>query len=182
MLATIIVVCLGLAVSTKVKTADGQIAWNQFQVNLGGQNYQLNYTMSGNATLNSIIADGSRKALSFVIDSRSDGQLMVELPRQIMDSLEAEAVDRSYYVYITSAENGNAEEAKPATELYGSSHDTRILLISFPGTTTQIDIVGTYLLPEFANTLICVIILSSVLSIIVFGTRLGHRTVFGHCN
>ena len=160
-----------------IKTSYADITWSKFPVNIGGQNYQLNYTLSANATLNSVIVDEPGKTLVFMIDAHKDGQLVVELPRKIIDSSE-DKIDRPYYASITRAGSDEGEEAKPATELYGSSNDVRILMLNFSKDTTMIRIIGTYLSPEFGDLITGIMLTAFAISIAATSIRMSQRTLF----
>ena len=175
-LVIMILATIGIG-SGHIKTSYADITWSKFPVNIGGQDYQLNYTLSANATLNSVIVDEPGKTLVFMIDAHKDGQLVVELPRKIIDSSE-DKIDRPYYASITTAGSDEGEEAKPATELYGSSNDVRILMLNFSKDTTMIRIIGTYLSPEFGDLMTGIMLTAFAILIVATSIRMSQRTLF----
>jgi hypothetical protein len=137
-------------------------SWNQSSVNIDGQEYLLNYSISG-ATLRAIVADKETTTLNVIIDAQDDGILTIELPRNILDSLEGR-VDKPFLVYIIEEGIDEGGNSVPTTEMY-DSENSRILQVEFKNSASQIQISGTYIVPEFSPFLISVVLTGSMAGI-----------------
>jgi len=145
------VTLIASALSIAHKTAFGDTSWNQLSTNIRGQEYVLNYELTG-GSISSVSVDEASKVLILVLDAKEDGELTIELPRTIMDSTQ-NSIDKPFFISMTEAGNDDGgRSASPATEIY-SSPDSRTLQITFPRSTSQIQIQGTYLVPEFNSLL-----------------------------
>ncbi len=152
-----VLMALGLLVTLIVsglsidyKTAFGDTSWNQLSTSIRGQEYLLNYQLTS-GSISSVSADEASKVLILVLDAKEEGELTIELPRNIMDSSQNN-IDKPFFISMTEAGNDDGGSASPATEI-SSSPDSRTLKITFPSGTSQIQIQGTYLVPEFNSPL-----------------------------
>jgi len=156
-----ILIASGLGIG--YKTAFGETSRNQLSTNIGGQEYLLNYQLTS-GSISSVSADEASKVLILVLDAKEEGELTIELPRNIMDSSQNN-IDKPFFISITEAGNDDGGSASPATEI-SSSPDLRTLKITFPRGSSQIQIQGTYLVPEF-NSLLGILILPVMLALII---------------
>lgn len=125
----------------------------------GGQSYTINYTLTG-ATISDVQVNTHDTSLVILINSTSDGNLVVDMPRSLIDA-KAGANDDNFIVL--------------ADDTYTSFHETktgtdRTLSIAFTGGTERIEIIGTQVLPEFGSVSIVILALS-VVSIVVVSAR-----------
>lgn len=110
--------------------------------------YPIAYKIDGgNVTGMSI--DKESKSLGIAISATQNGMLTVELPRSVIDAWES-----SYQVYV---------DGKPA-DFEETEADTgfRTLAIPFSSSVEQVQVSGTYVIPEFSMT-------SVVLALAIFG-------------
>ena len=96
-----------------------------------------------------------------MITADSDGELTIRLPRAVMDSLNDDGTDAEYIVFVDEIEEFPEDDM---------GEEIRTLTIPFSAGSEQIDIVGTFLAPEF-GTIAAIILAVAIVGIIVATTR-----------
>lgn len=119
-----------------------------------GTEYELTYSITG-GVLTQASPDQEADSLILNIDSISNGTLLVQLPRSVIDA-KFEGADDDFFVLIDGLET-DFDESKTAAD--------RTLTISFPAGTEEIEIIGTNVVPEF-GTIAILIFLISIVSVI----------------
>lgn len=125
----------------------------------GGQAYNVNYTLTG-ATVNDMLVNTHETSLVISINSTSDGNLIIDLPRTLIDA-KAGANDDQFIVLLDDTYS-DYHESKTGTD--------RTLSIAFTNGTERIEVIGTQVLPEFGS-LSFVILAVSILSIIIISSK-----------
>lgn len=125
----------------------------------GGQPYTINYTITG-ATISDIQVNTQETSLVILINSTSDGNLVIDMPRSLIDA-KAGVNDDNFIVLVD--------------DTYTKSHETktdtdRTLSIAFTGGTERIEIIGTQVLPEFGSVSVAIFAIS-VVSIVAISAR-----------
>ncbi|MFZ1076153.1 MAG: PEFG-CTERM sorting domain-containing protein [Nitrosotalea sp.] len=125
----------------------------------GGQSYNVNYTITG-ATINDMLISTHETSLVISLNSTSDGNLIIDLPRTLIDA-KVGANDDQFIVLVDDTYT-DFHENKTGTD--------RTLSIGFTNGTERIEIIGTQVLPEFGS-LSFVILAVSILSIIAISSK-----------
>lgn len=125
----------------------------------GGQPYNINYTITG-ATINDMLISTHETSLVISLNSTSDGNLIIDLPRTLIDA-KVGANDDQFIVLVDDTYT-DFHETKTGTD--------RTLSIAFTNGTERIEIIGTQVLPEFGS-LSFAILAVSILSIIVISSK-----------
>ena len=125
-----------------------------------GTDYELTYTITG-GVLNQVSPDQEAESLILSIDSISNGTLFVQLPRDVIDAKFGEE-DDDFFILIDGVET-DFEEIKSAND--------RTITISFPEGTEEIEIIGTFVVPEFGTVAILILIISIVSVIALSRTK-----------
>ncbi len=125
----------------------------------GGQGYTVNYTLSG-ATISSMYASKSDTSLVILINSTSDGSLVVDLPRNLIDSKAGQNDDN--FIVLVDDTYTNFHESKTNAD--------RTLTIPFTNGAERMEIIGTQVMPEFGS-ISSVILTISIISIIAISLR-----------
>ena len=120
-----------------------------------GTDHELTYSITG-GVITQVSPDIESKSLIINIDSLSNGTLFIQLPRDVIDA-KFDEDDDDFFVLIDGLETG-FEETK--------SINDRTLTIAFPAGTEEIEIIGTFVVPEF-GTIVLLILLVSISSVIV---------------
>lgn len=125
----------------------------------GGQPYNINYTITG-ATINDMLISTHETSLVISLNSTSDGNLIIDLPRTLIDA-KVGANDDQFIVLVDDTYT-DFHETKTGTD--------RTLSIAFTNGTERIEIIGTQVLPEFGS-LSFAILAVSILSIIAISSK-----------
>jgi predicted secreted protein with PEFG-CTERM motif len=128
-------------------------------VSIEGSSDLIGYTITGGKLL-SIIPDVEAKSLIVSIDATSDGSLTLTIPRSVLDAT-MNGEDVEFFVLI-DGEEVDFEETPSATE--------RILTIVFPVGAEEIEIIGTFVVPEF-GTIAAMILAVAIISIIAVSAK-----------
>ena len=134
-----------------------------FSVNIPNSGvFDLSYSITG-GEVKEIILD--KDSYSILIDTVMEayGSLKLQLPRESFDSKKDNGVDDVFIILIKD-KDGNVFEAQ-YQEIETTSDFRMIEIILEPGDQT-IEIVGTYVIPEF-GTVVLMILLASLASVII---------------
>lgn len=110
--------------------------------------YTIHYSIVGGKILG-ISADQSTYSLQVQLQSKNDGILSLNLPRELIDAKNANGTDDDYLVT-------SSNEILKFAEIKTSG--VRTLTISYPAETNEISIYGTHIVPEFPTTLLVMLI------------------------
>jgi predicted secreted protein with PEFG-CTERM motif len=122
--------------------------------------HSIQYKISG-GSLRSLTGDSDTATITAQITATNQGQLTLQLPRSIMDSSD-NGGDLDYIVFVDELESLEVEDD------FGAS--VRTLTIDFEAESEQIDIIGTFLVPEF-GTITAIILAVSIVGIIIATAR-----------
>jgi predicted secreted protein with PEFG-CTERM motif len=112
-----------------------------------GTDYEVTYTITG-GVLTQVSPDQEAGSLIINVDSLSNGTLFIQLPRDVIDAKFGEE-DDDFFVLIDGLE----------------TPFERTLTIPFPEGTEEIEVIGTFVVPEF-HTIAILILMVSVVSVI----------------
>jgi len=131
---------------------------NIFEVNAGSSGtFDVEYTIRGGVVVDMLV-DSDIFALIVIIQSDDDGVLTVELPRNSIDATKSEGNDDTFIILIDGVE-------VPYQEVLTKS-DSRTITIEFEGGDSDIEIIGTFVVPEF-GTIVFMILAIAVISTII---------------
>ena len=124
----------------------------------------VGYEITGGKLL-SIMTDVDANSLIILIDATDDGSLTITIPRSVLDALLGDGSDDDFFVLVN-------DEEVDFDEIISSTD--RILIIAFPAGTETIEIIGTFVIPEF-GTIAAMILAVAIISIIAISakSRLG---------
>jgi len=120
----------------------------------------IGYEITG-GTILSIIPDVDANSLIIRIDATDDGSLTLTIPRSVLNALLENGDDDDFFVLVDDEEVDFDEKI--------SSTD-RILTISFLAGSEQIEIIGTFVVPEF-GTIAAMILAVAIISIIAISAK-----------
>lgn len=126
----------------------------------------IKYKITG-GTLNNMTGNQAETTLTAMINATGDGQLTLQLPRDIIDSKNG-TDDSDYVVFVDQIEDV-ADDDMGAT--------TRTVTINFSQGAEQIDIVGTFMVPEFGS-IAAIVLAVAIVGIIVATTRYSKFSFF----
>lgn len=142
--------------------------WSVFNLTIDDTDYEIRYRISG-GTVDDMTADVALAVLAVNITSTSNGTLTIELPRDVMQALSVPGVpsggsDVDYAVFIDTMAVDTDPDVKTA--------DTRTLTIDFDQGAEDIEIIGTWIVPEF-GAIAAIVLAVAIVGIIVATTRYG---------
>jgi predicted secreted protein with PEFG-CTERM motif len=128
-------------------------------VSVGEGNDLVGYEITGGKLL-SIIPDMDSNSLIISIDATDDGSLTLTIPRSVMDAT-INGGDDDFFVLI-DGEEVDFDEITTSTD--------RTLTIAFPAGAEEIEIIGTFVVPEF-GTIAAMILAVAIISIIAISAK-----------
>ena len=121
---------------------------NNFEVDAGSSGtFDVEYTVRG-GTVENMIVDSDIFALIVIIDSEDDGNITVDLPRDSIDAKKANGSDDTYIILIDGIEVPYEEISQNSVK--------RTIKIDFEEGDSDIEIIGTFVVPEFGTIAIFV--------------------------
>jgi len=134
-----------------------------FEVDAGGYGtFDVAYTIKGGVVKNMLV-DSEIYAIIVQLDTEGDGFITLDLPRSAIDSKTSTDNDEDFIILIDGVE-------VPYEETVNS--DSRILTINFEELDQDIEIIGTFVVPEFGS-LVMLILFGALVSTIVISTKTG---------
>ena len=137
---------------------------NAVSVVIDGNTYPVKYSITNGKVLG-IKADTQSKSLIVSIQTTGDGVLTVTLPRGLIDA-KVNGQDDPYYVLNDGQEADFQETSTTTTD--------RTLSIPFTDGTEEIEIIGTWIIPEF-GTIAALVLAIAIISIIAVSAKTGLR-------
>lgn len=132
---------------------------NIFEVDAGSYGtFDIDYTIRGGTVTNMLI-DSEIFALIVIIDSESDGSITLDLARISIDAKKSDNTDDTFLIFIDGA------EVRP--EETSTTQTSRILKIDFEEGDSDIEIIGTFVVPEFGSIAILILFLAIISAIFV---------------
>jgi len=129
-----------------------------FEVNAGSHGtFDVNYTIKG-GTIKDIIVDSSIFAIIVQIDSTDEGTISLDLPREFIGAEKQDGKDDTFIILIDGIEVAYQESVVHS--------DSRVITINFEEGDSDIEIIGTYVIPEF-GTIAMMILIASIMTVIL---------------
>ncbi len=128
-----------------------------------GTDFSLSYSITGGSITN-IYPDVPGTALVIEIETTDDGELTITLPRELIDSKVAGTDNDADFIVLLDL----AEEASGVTETKTSTD--RTLTIPFDNGAERINIIGSFIIPEF-GAIAMLILAAAVVAIIAVSAR-----------
>ena len=129
------------------------------RIQVGNTGAMIGYKITGGSVL-SINEDFDAHSLIVRISTTSDGELTITLPRNVIDAKMGNA-DDDFFVLI-DGEEVEFTESKTSSD--------RTLTIPFPDGAEEIEIIGTFVIPEF-GTIAALILAVAIVSIIAISAK-----------
>ncbi|MGI0003709.1 MAG: PEFG-CTERM sorting domain-containing protein [Candidatus Nitrosotenuis sp.] len=133
-------------------------------IEVSGTDFLVNYSIRGGKVI-SITPSIPDKSLIITIETTGDGELTVILPRGLIDAKLGpdgqSGEDDSFFVLVDGAEVDFDET---------TTSDDRTLTIPFEDGATEIEIIGTFVIPEF-GAMAAIILAVAIVSIIAVSAK-----------
>jgi len=133
-------------------------------IKVDGTDFSVTYSITNGKVLG-IKADIPSKSLIVSIQTTGNGQLTIDLPRALIDAKINNQTDDQFFV-LNDGQEAQFTETKTTTD--------RTLTIPFTDGTGQIEIIGTWIVPEF-GTIAALVLAIAIISIIAVSAKTGLR-------
>ena len=133
-----------------------------FEVDAGSYGtFDIDYTVRG-ATIKNMVVDSEIFALIVILKTDDDGAITLKLPRESIDAKKIDTQDDTFIILIDGVEVPYREVTTNA--------DYRTITIEFEEGDSDIEIIGTFVVPEFGN-IVMIILFIGIVSTILLSTR-----------
>jgi predicted secreted protein with PEFG-CTERM motif len=159
-----------IAETTFLYTPDSEVltTTNIFEVDAGSSGtFDLPYTIRG-GTLSDISIDEQIFGLVVEINASADGKIVLDLPRKYIDAEKQNGKDEVFIILIEK-QNGDLIETTYNEET--SHSEIRTLTIDFEEGDSKIQIIGTYVIPEFGTIVMIILTIGIMASILLTRNR-----------
>ena len=131
---------------------------DNFEVNAGDSGtFDVKYVIKG-GIIKDLVIDPDIFGLVITIESQHDGKLVLDLPRKYIDAEKQDGKDDIFIVLIDNVQTTYQEPT-----LYS---DIRTITIEFEEGDSEIQIIGTYVIPEFGTIAMIVLTIGIITSIL----------------
>ena len=154
------------------KTARDDVFISNFEVNIPDSGtFDIPFTMKG-GTVESISINQNNLGLDIRLNTSSDGYIKLQIDRDYLDSLKNDGNDEKFIVLIFNSKN--ADPIQTEFRELEVTDQFRTIEIPFQNGDTDIQIIGTFVIPEF-GTIAALVLLVAIVSIIAITakSRLG---------
>jgi len=130
-----------------------------FEVDAGSYGtFDIDYTVRG-ATIKNMVVDSEIFALIVVLETDDDGAITLELPRESIDATKTDDQDDTFIILIDGIE-------VPYREI-STNADSRTITIEFEEGDSDIEIIGTFVIPEFGSIVMIILVIGIVSTILL---------------
>ena len=135
-----------------------------FEVDAGSHGtFDVEYTAKG-ASIKDIVVDSNNFALVVEIESTDEGVITLNLPREFIGAEKQDGKDETFIILIDGIEVGYQEEV--------ADSESRIMTINFEQGDSRIEIIGTYVIPEFGVITMLILIVGIMITILATKNKL----------
>lgn len=145
------------------KVVEVQEVKKTYEVDAGSHGkFDVEYTIKG-GTVNSMLLSRDIVGMIIEITADTDGYIIIELPRKFIGALEPDGTDIFYII--------DMGEREPSYEETVTNDISRTLRIDFKNDDTTINIIGTYVVPEFGVIASMIFVIGIILGIILLNVK-----------
>jgi predicted secreted protein with PEFG-CTERM motif len=130
-----------------------------YEVDAGSHGtFDVEYTIKG-GTVQNMIVDSETFAVIVQIDAMDEGTITLDLPREFIGAEKQDGKDDTFIILIDGIEVAYQESVVLA--------DSRVITIEFEQGDSDIEIIGTYVVPEFGAIVMMVLVVGIMMTILV---------------
>jgi len=139
-----------------------------FEVDAGNSGtFDLAYTIRG-GTLSNISIDENIFGLVVEINASDDRKIVLDLPRKYIDAEKQNGKDE-VFIILVEKQNGDVVETTYKEET--SHSEIRTIMINFEEGDSKIQVIGTYVIPEFGTIVMIILTVGIMASVILTRNR-----------
>lgn len=142
-----------------------------FEVDAGNSGtFDVEFTIKG-GTVKNMVADPRNFALRIQIEPTDEGSITIDLPREFIGAEKQDGKDELFIILIDDVQV-NYEESV-------TNSDSRIIKINFEENDAEIQVIGTYVIPEFGTITLLIFLVGIATIILVTRTKkVIERSIF----
>ncbi|MCJ8306022.1 MAG: PEFG-CTERM sorting domain-containing protein [Nitrosopumilus sp.] len=135
-----------------------------FEVDAGSSGtFDVEYTIKG-GTVKDMIVDSDIFAIIVQIESTDEGVISLDLPREFIGAEKQDGKDDTFIILIDGIEVAYQESVVHS--------DSRVITINFENGDSDIEIIGTYVIPEFGAIAMAMMIIGIMTIIFISKSKL----------
>jgi len=136
--------------------------------------FDVGYTVRGGEVKN-IVMNQERYSLLVETAMDSNGNLVLKLPRDSFDAQKDDGVNDTFIILISKQNNAAADFMQVEYEEIAVSPDYRTIRIPLEEGDRWVEVIGTYVIPEFGSVVIIILVVAISSAIIVSKSRFSIR-------
>jgi len=146
-----------------------------FPVNIPNSGtFDVGYTIRG-GDVTGINMDLDRYSLLIETTVNTNGNLVLKLPRESFDAQKSNGKDNTFIILISKENNEPKDFVQVKYEEIATSSDYRTIRIPLEDGDKWIEVVGTYVIPEFGSIVIIILVVAVSSAIIISKSRFSVR-------
>jgi len=135
--------------------------------------FEVGYTIRG-GDVTGINMNMDRYSLLVEIAMNTNGNLILKLPRESFDA-QSDGKDNTFIILISKENNEPEDFAQVEYEEIGTSSDYRTIRIPLEEGDKWVEVIGTYVIPEFGSVVIIILVVAISSAIIISKSRFSVR-------
>ena len=138
-----------------------------FPVNIPNSGtFDVGYTIRG-GEVNDISMNQERYSLLVETTMDSNGNLILKLPRESFDAQKSNGADNTFIILISKGNNQPENFVSVEYEEIATSTDYRTIRIQLEDGDQLVEVIGTYVIPEFGSIVIIILVVAVSSAIII---------------
>ena len=135
--------------------------------------FDVGYTIRG-GDVTGIDMNMDRYSLLIETTMNTNGNLILKLPRESFDA-QSDGKDNTFIILISKENNESKDFVQVEYEEIGTSSDYRTIRIPLEEGDKWVEVVGTYVIPEFGSIVIIILVVAVSSAIIISKSRFSVR-------
>ena len=136
--------------------------------------FGVGYTIRG-GEVKAINMNEERYSLLVETTMNSNGNLILKLPRESFDAQKSDNVDDIFIILISKENNEPENFVQVEYEEIATGSDYRTVLITLEEGDRWVEVIGTYVIPEFGSLVIIILVVAVSSAIIISKSRFSVR-------
>ena len=138
-----------------------------FEVDAGSYGtFDVKYTIKG-GTVKDMVVDSEIFALIVQIDATDEGTISLDLPREFIGAEKQNGKDDTFIILIDGVEVAYQESVVLS--------ESRVITINFEQNDSDIEIIGTYVIPEFGSVVMIILIVGIMATVVITRNKFQMR-------
>jgi predicted secreted protein with PEFG-CTERM motif len=138
-----------------------------FEVDAGSYGtFDVEYTIKG-GTVKDMVVDSEIFALIVQIDATDEGTISLDLPREFIGAEKQNGKDDTFIILIDGVEVAYQESVVLS--------ESRVITINFEQNDSDIEIIGTYVIPEFGSVVMMILIVGILATVVITKNKFQMR-------